>query len=135
MGAVSRTITPAKYKKIQMMVSKGATRIQVANYLKISKSQFYRLIVTDETLKEVCEVGDAEDLSNCIGILKERATESRNPGWMDRYLFHRHGLTNGNQHTGNSGNVVINVNLPFQTGTDHIQQGITIDMDSGETGQ
>ena len=116
------------------MVSQGATRVQVANYLGISRAHFYELMKTNPTLKDACELGDAEDLSNCIGILKERSVESRNPGWMDRYMFHRHGLTNGNQQSGSSGAVVINVNLPFATGTDHIKQGITIDMESVDTG-
>lgn len=133
MGAVHRPISPAKYKKVYQLAASGATRTAIAQFLKVSRAHFYELIKTNPTLLEAVELGEAIDVSICKSVIRDRAMSSKNPGWMDRYLHYKHGIKHMNSSVQSVGGVVINLVMPFESGSKHLEQGITIDQEEAET--
>lgn len=129
MGAVTKTFNDRQYKKIEKLAADGVPRAHIAKAMRISPATFYRWLKTDERLKLAITDGRDMDLALCKSVMRDRAIDSRNPAWMDRYLFHVHGLNNINSPSGSGGGINIIVNIPFPTGSNEPQQALIIDQD------
>ena len=115
MGSPSIVFNASHYKTAREMAGRGQSREMIAEALGLSRAAFYQRIKTDKTLKLSLSNGDAQDIGECFGVLREKAIAGSYQH-MDRYLFMRHGLRSGGDGVSSTGAVVINVTVPFDTG-------------------
>ena len=128
-GVVKKKLTAAKLRRAEKLAADGCTRSAIAKAMRISRSKFYDLLATDKAFKDAIETGEEIDLSVCKSVTRERAMNTKNPAWMDRYLYLRHGVKHMNAVSAGGGNVVINLVMPFPTGSNSAAVGATIDGD------